>query len=1419
MTAIITTPDSAMTKIDEKAVWPSEIYQIRRGDKVSGGKDGVANIQAGQLADRTAYLKKSLESFSVMIQSGDAPYTDESAAQAAINAGKIAEGALFSVRSTDPMIWVAEYKNQGGTPVATGKVIADSRAIAISVFPSEADPDGTAQGIAATLPAQLFRVIFIDDEKEVIYRNESGSAAYLYEVAGAKVFNEIRLAMADDFQAVTSRQGMSRATDMPARRTIAADFTQYLDTWSAGGLSRLNSSATFASRVLLSLTTFSTNFATGPCRLRITGAGRVLFDKGFLSGESLRDGLLTTPYFDVSMRAATLTKVTGNNTKKTWVLEGAIKLPKPFSPAEGRVLYDREGRIPVGIASAAYTYTDDTLTFDAAAGLLRVAVAQDKMTAAGFENTESGAQAYFWKTYGDLILSQKSTETQILPEYTLFFSEAGEVSVITDQNCTATVQVTKKLALDNGAMLARAASTDLRVQTDRYAVDKFREINAALQDHKYHLGAVGNYGSAVAYSATFSGDSIFVLDKLSLAANVRRAVMSLTDSAGAASVFTLLESESVTGRVLSSPYVDFVLQPVGIYALSINTDTGRTTFKIPVTLPGALPADPTRIIRDRTDYFGAYTPSTLFSGSTRGITYEASTGSLIVALMNTDITTAGYPLTSAGVIQYAVEKLSGYVFSQLTANAVTRPFSNLFRASAGAVSLTTDAAVTLTGNFYGAKMSSDNSSTYQRYESTVKNNSGTATGLRPVKLKYKFKAGEVPNDKCIVVTDTTGKVYPCQWAGERDFNPRRGRTLSYWGDDSLRSGELLIMDSLAAGEVKKYIIKAFPTEQFASSVNHTVQETNSSFLVTADDGTQVRFDSVVGWLPYKLTRDAMTYTAICQQLLIRLSGGAWSIFATTYQDAKYTIISDGPVFTEIETTFTNGVAGDNQEIAAGLLKFTYRTKIFRNGYIQIDAAVRLATDMPANVLFGCMTRIQMNSTAVKTIRNEYNAIWTDNAMPRSVSIRVAGGDVIRDEAEAATLGNRPPVAGLTANASYVRFDGGWQAGATYGAAKTTLGAPKNWTWTVGFSINLNEPVTDNVSLSDVEMNPVVGFASQSSVYPRVRQAALMSRLGNVISGLASWNKRDASATDNANGAFNTVAGDIVQLLHLRTGTFAGVYAKFQAWALAQYGGAGIASIHLGAPEAYQSLQFASRLVLPQLWWLYQLAVMEGDAAKQTELKTAIDRMASDCYAAFGGVGKANSNFYAAAFRAWAMAVATGTDPAGNYTAAMDMVDGQFSSPTYFAGVKNIITDNVVENVPKRMYLHYQMYAWNNYLVGCRIAGRRPVLDMTAFALNAISGYGGLREIDYCAAESRRGVPSTVAFMLYPLLHAGDNSCLEAAERMMDAFDEYAGANTNGQIKLWDLDYYSVVSTNFSDYTFACNIMADAWLQWWAEGNN
>lgn len=1226
--------------------------------------------------------------------------------------------------------------------------------------------------------------------------------------------NQALIAVGQVATASSVRDNQLHGMSMPDRRTLAADFTQYLDVFSSGGSSALSGSATYADRVLLSISSFSTPFATAACTLTLTGAGRTLFSQGFFDGETLTDGVLTTPYYDVAMRQFIVDSVSAS-AFNTWVLKGSIKLPRAFSATEARVLRDRKNRIPIGIASSAYTYTVDTLAFDAANDLLYVAVSRTVMIAAGYADTTEGAQKYFWDTYGGIILSQKSTASQTLPEYTLFFSEAGAVTAVTDQNCTATIQVTKKLSLDVGKMQSNANAVNIAANSQAYAADRLRALNLELRDYQTNIGSVGNYGSQVNYSATMNGGSIFTLNKLSLSTNVRRLVMTMTDGLGTSQSITLLEGESTAGAVLTTPYVDFVFQPSGITGMGINTSTGRTTMNIPVTLPGVLPSDTTRIIRDRAGLFDAFTPTTIAGGTTRGITYNASTGMLILAVLNTDVTSAGYALTTAGVIQYVVDKLAGYVFSQVTAVSAAKTFCNLFKLASGAVTLTTDGNVTLTGTFNGPKMTTDDLTTYRRYEVVANNTTDYATGNRPVAIKCKFQAGEVPTDRCIVVTDAAGTVYPCQWAGEGDFNPRRGRNLSYWADGSLRSGDLLIIDNIPANSSKKYLLKAYPTQQDASSYTRTNRETATSLLVTADDGTQVRFDSVVGWLPYKFTRDSVTYTNICQQLYATVTGTAWSTVAAGYTNYAYKIISDGPVFTEIETTFYNGALTGNVAIAAGLIKHTYRTRVFKNGYVQIDAMARLQSALAANALFACMTRIQLNSTATKAYRNEYNATWTDNSVLRSVSIRNAGGDTIRDSAEASTVGNRPPVAGLTANTSYVRFDGGWVAG-TYGSGTTTLGAPAGWAWPVSFTVNLNENISDATALSNVELNPVVGFASLSSVYPRVRQAKLASRLGDIISGIAAWNTLDATSTDNGNGMFNTIAGDIVRMLHLKIGTLDTVYAKFDAWATTWYGG--ISNIHLGAAADSKSLQFASRLVLPQLWWLYKLAVLNGDTAKQTALKTAIGNMAADCYSAFGTVGSANSNFYAAAFRSWAMAVAAGIDPSGNYTSAMTMVDGQFSSSTYFAGVKGIITDNVLETVPKRRYLHYQVYAWNNYLIGCKAASRPSVLDMRSYALNSISGYGGLREVNYCIAESRRGQPTTVGFLLYPLLHSGDNSCLEAAERLLDAFDEYGGSNTNGQIKLWDLDFFSEISTTFSEYTFACNIMADAWMQYWLDNN-
>ncbi|NGD82554.1 hypothetical protein, partial [Klebsiella pneumoniae] len=139
-----------------------------------------------------------------------------------------------------------------------------------------------------------------------------------------------------------------------------------------------------------------------------------------------------------------------------------------------------------------------------------------------------------------------------------------------------------------------------------------------------------------------------------------------------------------------------------------------------------------------------FTPTTIAGGTTRGITYNASTGMLILAVLNADVTAAGYALTTAGIIQYVVDKLAGYVFSQVTSVSATKTFCNLFKLAAGAVTLTTDGNVTLTGTFNGPKMTTDDLTTYRRYEVVVKNTTDYATGSRPVAIKCKFQAGEVP---------------------------------------------------------------------------------------------------------------------------------------------------------------------------------------------------------------------------------------------------------------------------------------------------------------------------------------------------------------------------------------------------------------------------------------------------------------------------------------------------------------------------------------------------------------------------------------------------------------------------------------------------------------------------------------------------
>lgn len=114
-----------MSELSEQAKWEKTIYQIQRGDDVSGGRDGVANIQARQLANRTALLKNDVDKLNTSVMSDAKIYDNESEAQQAINDG-MEKRQFFTVTSQITNYWVEQYENVNGIAVKTGKKIVTS---------------------------------------------------------------------------------------------------------------------------------------------------------------------------------------------------------------------------------------------------------------------------------------------------------------------------------------------------------------------------------------------------------------------------------------------------------------------------------------------------------------------------------------------------------------------------------------------------------------------------------------------------------------------------------------------------------------------------------------------------------------------------------------------------------------------------------------------------------------------------------------------------------------------------------------------------------------------------------------------------------------------------------------------------------------------------------------------------------------------------------------------------------------------------------------------------------------------------------------------------------------------------------------------------------------------------------------------
>ncbi|MEQ5055332.1 hypothetical protein ABN154_26580, partial [Klebsiella michiganensis] len=510
------------------------------------------------------------------------------------------------------------------------------------------------------------------------------------------------------------------APEMQTRLRVSSDFTQILATKNFDGTVDVAFSADYADPVMLKLGHAAWSSTFSNCTITVMGNGRKLFERTFFGGESMENGVLTTPYQEFALSAFTV----ASSAKQTngWTLYLTGTLPGSLPADTTRIIRDRSLTVASLLPGGGNTATTDGVSYNATTSRLEFTVMSARVTAAGFDDTAAGAEAYMWSLYSGLILSQQTSATQTRPEYFVFFSDAGTVTVTATDKISTSFTVWKKPVTAPSESRSVKNAADISATRDDLIKTLIRENNEKMNTFSAHQGAYRITGAVSAYSASIPFNSVLNLSGLFLATNFYRSVISISDSTGTVKEITILDGEEITAGAISTPYQDFTIDPT--VASSLTTIGNGVAVGFKVSLPGALPTDTTRIIRTRDGSLSGAHIDLINSATTDSVTYKASTGELLILAMSTNIIAAGMSVTLENALAYVLDKYRNTVFSQKTATAVSKPMVTQFAVNPGTLTVTSTDSVNIYLSFdlFARPGESAASSAYKRFSTVVKNN-------------------------------------------------------------------------------------------------------------------------------------------------------------------------------------------------------------------------------------------------------------------------------------------------------------------------------------------------------------------------------------------------------------------------------------------------------------------------------------------------------------------------------------------------------------------------------------------------------------------------------------------------------------------------------------------------------------------------
>lgn len=784
------------------------------------------------------------------------------------------------------------------------------------------------------------------------------------------------------------------------------------------------------------------------------------------------------------------------------------------------------------------------------------------------------------------------------------------------------------------------------------------------------------------------------------------------------------------------------------YARAVSIETLDDNYSKNITTSNIFTEDCKFVGKPQTEFAS-------YAGNLIGV--HGGTGKIQIKVSKDEVINSGNDWTADGIIKY-VDSLENFNIYLRYSESKQQDYKLLIPVNKGDE---VDCSNCIFDFYTNKKVNDIIVKTYQAY---VKNRTSKDFTDRIIKIKCNFEFGEVKENN-FIVRDEKGNVLKAQW--EDDFSPnfKTRKNIGRYRDGSLKTGYILLNDSIKSKEIKKYLIEI-----------HTVDiEKENSFLINEDDlqlnisnsDITLNFDKEKKYCLKDIINKENSITNNTGILPFRFNYKKANINNELFEVAK---LKDFNIECgEVACIVNIELESDNIEHFI-VYKFYINCKIECFYYIK---ALDKITDVTEIFL-----RNNVYSSTEPTYYTKNPTAYAFNNV--SSQIIFANGDIPRDEGMGYPTFKSVSFGQQIGTTKIYSLICGWQ-----NASDVTIS--KDMVFSNCINLNLKSL---NADIDFIEaFNPVIGVIVEKTLIQNKCEikSEIVKHIRNINDDLIK-NYNPSTQQKLLPSIFakivlykeyemyslNEISNDFKSLMKSDfRADFNGIISVEKM--LEQYN------------EGEQVLHFNSR-VFPIATYLLKEFKKINNVNEVAFYETTVKNYAEFMCRVFeekgntplyGNKPSLNSNSTASGCKA----LSDGLKIEEN-ARWRDALNKNVEVLKQYLALENIIREG--NNLSNAEYLHYTSYATHGYATCYALDSY--IIDFAQYFLMCTNAKGETKDQEFCCSRSRRGLGSTIGYIAYSLLKQNDIITVQACLNTLKTLWEQAKLEGGQKFPLYEFDY-------------------------------